>query len=139
MILSGYSDMQLLLKSVKHAHQFLSKPCSSDTVIETIRRVTEIGYILNNEGVRKVVAAVDSLPVIPELYIQISEELATGEPDIKRIAGLVEKDVGMSVTLMRVVNSSFFGFYENISSPARAGHHAGAGGSQGAYSRRASA
>jgi HD-like signal output (HDOD) protein/CheY-like chemotaxis protein len=120
MILSGYSDMHLLLKSVKHAHQFMSKPCSSEKVVETIRRVTELGYILKDEGVRKVVAGVDSLPAIPELYVRISEELGCSKPDIRRIATLVEQDVGISATLMRVVNSSFFGFYQKISSPARA-------------------
>ncbi|MDD3311742.1 response regulator [Pseudodesulfovibrio sp.] len=120
MILSGYSEMQLLLKSVKHAHQFLSKPCSSDTVVETIRRVTELSHILNHDGVRRVVAGVDSLPAIPDLYVRISEELSRPEPDLKRLAGLVERDVGVTATLMRVVNSSFFGFYDKVSSPARA-------------------
>ena len=120
MILSGYSDMHLLLKSVKHAHQFMTKPCGSEEVVAAIRRVTEIGYILHDEGVRKVVSSVESLPAIPDLYVKISKELATCEPDIKRIAALVEQDMGISATLMRVVNSSFFGFYEKISSPARA-------------------
>ncbi|WP_419785599.1 HDOD domain-containing protein [Pseudodesulfovibrio sp.] len=120
MILSGYSEMQLLLKSVKHAHQFLSKPCSSDTVVDTIRRVTELSHILNHDGVRQVVAGVDSLPAIPDLYVRLSEELNKAEPDLKRVAALVEKDMGITATLMRVVNSSFFGFYDKVSSPARA-------------------
>ena len=120
MILSGYSDMNLLLKSVKHAHQFLSKPCGSEVVVDTLRRVTELGYILTDERVRKVVCSVDALPAIPDLFVKISAELTCQEPDIKRIAALVEQDVGISATLMRVVNSSFFGFYETISSPARA-------------------
>ncbi|MEF2230721.1 MAG: response regulator [Pseudodesulfovibrio sp.] len=120
MILSGYSEMQLLLKSVKHAHQFLSKPCSSDTVVETILRVTELSHILNHDGVRQVVAGVDSLPAIPDLYVRISQELASAEPDLRRVAALVEKDMGVTATLMRVVNSSFFGFYDKVSSPSRA-------------------
>ena len=120
MILSGYSDMQLLLKSVKHAHQFLSKPCSSETVVETIRRVTELSHILNHDGVRQVVAGVDSLPAIPDLYVRIAEEMASPEPDLRRVAALVEQDVGVTATLMRVVNSSFFGFYDKVSSPGRA-------------------
>lgn len=120
MILSGYSDMQLLLRSVKHAHQFLSKPCSSETVVDAIRRVTELRYILEDGAVRSMVTGLDSLPVIPDLYLQLTKELQVPEPDISRIGSLVEKDVGMSATLMRVVNSSFFGFYETVSSPTRA-------------------
>jgi putative nucleotidyltransferase with HDIG domain len=120
MILSGYSEMQAVLKSVKHAHQFLSKPCSSETVVATIRRVTELKYILDSETVRNIVTGLQALPAIPDLYIQIERELESSEPDLKHVAKLVEKDVGMSATLMRVVNSSFFGFYGNINSPAHA-------------------
>jgi len=120
MILSGYSEMQAVLKSVKHAHQFLSKPCSSETVVSTIRRVTELRHILDNEAVRAIVTGLQSLPAMPDLYIQIERELQEAEPDLRRISKLVEKDVGISATLMRVVNSSFFGFYEKITSPAHA-------------------
>lgn len=119
-ILSGYSEMQAVLKSVRHAHQFLSKPCSSDTVVSTIRRVTDLRHILDNEAVRAIVTGLRSLPVMPDLYIRIERELEGSEPDLRRIAKLVEKDIGMSATLMRVVNSSFFGFYEKITSPAHA-------------------
>jgi HD-like signal output (HDOD) protein len=120
MILSGYSEMKAVLKSVRHAHQFLSKPCSSDVVIETIRRVTDLKHILNNEQVRAIVTGLQSLPAMPDIYIQIERELESSEPDLKHIAKLVEKDVGISATLMRVVNSSFFGFYQHITSPAHA-------------------
>lgn len=120
MILSGYSETQALLKSVKHAHQFLSKPCSSETIIQTIRRVTELAHILNDESIRTIVARLDALPALPDLYVKISHELQDAEPDLKRIGKLVEQDGGISATLMKVVNSSFFGFYENISSPTRA-------------------
>jgi len=119
-ILSGYSEMQVLLKSVKHAHQFLSKPCGSDTIIETIRRVMALGHILNDESIRKLVSRLSTLPVIPGLYVRICRELEVPEPDLKRIGRMVEQDAGMSTTLMKVVNSSFFGFYEKVSSPARA-------------------
>lgn len=120
MILSGYSEMQALLKSVKHAHQFMSKPCSSETIIETIRRVTELSDILTDESVRTVVAHLDSLPAIPDVYVSISRELESGDPDLKQIGRLVERDAGITATLMKTVNSSFFGFYENILSPVRA-------------------
>ena len=120
MILSGYSEMQALLKSVKYAHQFLSKPCSSEIIINAIRRVTGLAHILNDESVRTVVARLDALPVLPDLYIKISQELQRSEPNLKRVGELAEGDVGMAATLMKVVNSSFFGFYENISSPVRA-------------------
>ncbi len=119
-ILSGYSDTPALQKVTRVAHQFLSKPCSSDVIIETIRRVMEISSILGNEEIRTVVAKVNSLPVMPDLYIRLQKELDSPEPDIKVIGKIVEMDVGVTATILKVVNSSFFGFFGKVTSPARA-------------------
>jgi len=119
-ILSGYSESQSLLKSVKNAHQFLSKPCNSDTITGTIERVMELQPIITDESIKAIVTRLDSLPALPDLYIQIKKELESPDPDLKQVAKYVEQDVGMSATLMKLVNSSFFGFYDTITSPARA-------------------
>jgi len=37
-VLSGYSDQEMVLKSVPLAHQFLSKPCSPEILISTINQ-----------------------------------------------------------------------------------------------------
>ncbi|MBI9112632.1 HDOD domain-containing protein [Maridesulfovibrio ferrireducens] len=119
-IFSGYSESQALLKSVKNAHQFLSKPCSSEAVLGVIQRVTELRHILTDDSIRTLVTCLDTLPAMPELLVKITHELESPEPDLKRVADFVQKDVGVSATLMKLVNSSFFGFYGVISSP----HHA---------------
>ncbi len=108
MILSGYSDMPSLLKSAKIAHQFLSKPCSSDKIIKTIQQVIDLKEILADDSIRSVVARLDALPVVPDLFIQICEELQAAEPNLKLIAKMIERDVGISATLLKVVNSSFW-------------------------------
>jgi len=119
-ILSGYSEIKALLKSAKHAHQFLSKPCSSEVLIDTIRRLMEIRHVLSNSAVRSIVTQLDTLPALPDLYFQITRELEKTTPDLKKIGELAKQDIGISATLMKVVNSSFFGFYETVSSPAHA-------------------
>lgn len=120
MILSGYSEVPALLKSAKIAHQFLSKPCHSRKLTDTIQRVIDLGDILRNEGVRQVVSRLDTLPAIPDLFARITEELESPEPNLKLVGNMVERDAGISTTLLKVVNSSFFGFYENVNSPSRA-------------------
>jgi len=119
-VLSGYSEMQNLLKSSQYAHQFLSKPCNTETLISTIQRVIDLDDILTHKSLRKIVAQINSLPAIQDLYIKIAKELEQKEPDLAQVAKLVESDIGISATLLKVVNSPFFGFYERIFSPTRA-------------------
>lgn len=82
-MLSGHSDMQALLKSVKHAHQFLSKPCNTDVLIKTIHRMMELRHVLTDNKVREIVTSLDTLPALPELYLQITGELSKPEPDLQ--------------------------------------------------------
>ncbi|WP_147820305.1 response regulator [Salidesulfovibrio onnuriiensis] len=119
-ILSGYSDMQCLFKSAKFAHQFLSKPCSSAMLIDTLQRLVDLDDIMSNDAIREIIVRLKSLPVIPEIYLSVTKELQKPEPDLKWVGKLVEKDVGLSATLLKVVNSAFFGFYERVISPAHA-------------------
>ncbi|WP_031484963.1 response regulator [Maridesulfovibrio frigidus] len=119
-ILSGYSEVQTILKSTTCAHQFISKPCRSKTLIETIQRLTKLRHILNNNEISTMVARLNSLPAIPDLYLKICAELEKADPSLDRVGKFVEKDPGVSATILKVVNSAFFGFYSTISSPSHA-------------------
>ncbi len=119
-ILSGYSDQDLLLKAVRPAHQFLSKPCDADTLKNTVLRVSKIQDILNSREVKKIIAEVDSLPSLPHLYKEITTRLEQEDTAIKEIGEIIQKDIGMSAQILKLVNSSFFGFYKNISNPVQA-------------------
>ncbi len=119
-ILSGYSDQELLLKAVRPAHQFLSKPCDAETLKNTVLRVSRIQDILNSNEVKKIIAEVDSLPSLPHLYQEITAKLEQEDTAIKEIGEIIQQDIGMSAQILKLVNSSFFGFYKNISSPVQA-------------------
>ena len=119
-ILSGYSDQDLLLKAVRPAHQFLSKPCDAETLKNTVLRANKIQDILNSKEVKKVIAEVDSLPSLPHLYQEITSKLEQEDAAIKDIGEIIQKDIGMSAQILKLVNSSFFGFYKDISSPVQA-------------------
>ncbi|QJB55917.1 response regulator [Pseudodesulfovibrio sp. zrk46] len=119
-VLSGYSDMQQLLNTTKYAHQFLSKPCSTNVLLDSIQRLLDIDDILNNDEIKNVVVQLKSLPTIPEIYLDVVKELEKAEPDLKLVGGLVEQDIGLSTNLLKVVNSPYFGFYQRVISPAHA-------------------
>ncbi|HID38707.1 MAG TPA: response regulator, partial [Calditrichaeota bacterium] len=95
-ILSGYSDQDLLLKAVRPAHQFLSKPCDADTLKNTVLRVSKIQDILNSNEVKQVIAQVDSLPSLPYLYQEIMRKLEEDDTAVKDVGMIIQKDIGMS-------------------------------------------
>lgn len=119
-ILSGYSETKSILKAAGPAHQFLTKPCNSQSLFAAIERVLRLKVILDDDGLREAVTKLGVLPTLPDLYMAIISELNSPEPSVKRIGELVEQDMGVSATLLKLVNSSFFGFYNSVTSPSYA-------------------
>lgn len=56
------------------------------------------------------------IPPRPTVLVEVLNEQSKPDPDLKRIADLISKDVAISAGVLRVVNSSFFGLRRKISS-----------------------
>lgn len=119
-VLSGYMDQQVVSLAALSAHQFLSKPCEPGELLEVIRKTLQAMDILGDANLRAVVARVESLPSLPRIYRQVVEEMRSESPSLGRVGQLVASDPGMSAGILKMVNSSFFGFCRKISSPEQA-------------------
>jgi HD-like signal output (HDOD) protein/ActR/RegA family two-component response regulator len=119
-ILSGYADQDVILKSVDLAHQYLAKPCEDDTLKATISRAFMVKALLDNTPLKQVVSKIDSLPSVPALYIELVEELQSEDASIANVGDIVAKDMGLTAKILKLVNSAFFGLPQQISSPAKA-------------------
>ena len=68
---------------------------------------------LSQEGVEKLLKGV-AIPPRPTLLIEVDQELKKSEPDLKRVAALVGKDVGVSAAMLKTVNSPLFGLRSKV-------------------------
>lgn len=119
-ILSGYSGQDVVLKSVDLAHQYLAKPCEDEDLKTTISRAFMIKKLLNHQGLKEIVSRIDSLPTLPATYIELVEELKSEDASIERIGDIISKDIGLTAKILKMVNSSFFGLRQQITTPAKA-------------------
>ncbi len=124
-ILSGHSDYEMILRSVKFAHQYLMKPCDAEVVKSTINRACGLRDLLGNEALRKIVAGMKDLPSLPRSYNLIIEEMQTPEPSLKKVGNIIAQDVSMSARILQMVNSAFFGLPQNIVDPQQAAVYLG--------------
>ena len=116
-ILSGQLDQEMTLKSVKLAHQSLSKPCDAEILKSTLGKLFALRDFLSNESIKKIVSQIESLPSIPSIYTEIIAEMESPEPSINKIGEIISKDVSMTAKILQIVNSAFFGLFRKISSP----------------------
>lgn len=71
--------------------------------------------ILDDDNIQKILRGI-TVPPQPQVIVDIHMEQAMPNPDIKRIGKLISQDVGLSGTILKVVNSNLFGLKNRINS-----------------------
>ena len=119
-VLSGHSEEEAILKSVRPAHQYLAKPCDAETLKSVVMSACALRGLLAEESIKRIVSSMDSIPSLPSLYAEIIEELHSPNASIQKVGTIVSKDMGMTAKILQLVNSAFFGLRRHVSSPAQA-------------------
>ncbi len=119
-VLSGESDQEWILRSVRVSHQFLNKPCKPRMLKATVERNYKLVKQMGNTSVRKVVGRMASLPSLPTIYAEIMDAIQAPNASINRIGQIMAKDMAMTAKILQMVNSAFFGVPRHISNPAQA-------------------
>ncbi len=114
LVLSGHSDQEAILRLVGPAHQCLSKPCNAEELRAAIARALAMRDLLANQQLKELTSRIGSLPTLPALHKQLTEELRKEEASLDRIAEIISRDIAMTAKILQLVNSAFFG----LSQPA---------------------
>lgn len=70
---------------------------------------------LSEEQIGKILQGI-SIPPQPQIMVDLQMEQVMPDPDINRIADLISQDVGLAGTVLKVVNSPFYGLSNKITS-----------------------
>lgn len=124
-ILSGYSDKELALKSTSAVHQFLAKPCDSEYLKKIVEKSFNLREHLHNENLLNFITGVGKLPSLPDVYLRLEEELNKEDASLNNVSKIISQDITMTAKILQLVNSAFFGLPANISSPMQAVNYLG--------------
>ncbi len=74
---------------------------------------------LSVAGVEQLLKGI-TIPPRPIVLIEVDQELKRPEPDLKKVAGLIARDVGVSAAMLKTVNSPLFGLRSKVGSVLQA-------------------
>lgn len=97
-ILAGNFDQTFVFKSEKKPNRIKA---------DQIKSATEIDQLLNQDL---------KLPALPTIFSEISEAIQDPKCSGKDIADIVSKDPSLSATLLKIVNSAYYGLAEKVES-----------------------
>jgi HD-like signal output (HDOD) protein/ActR/RegA family two-component response regulator len=128
-ILSGHSEHEAVMRALPVAHQFLHKPCDPEQLRIVVDRACELQTLLGAPDLRSAIGAVlgrlDKLPSTSSSYQALTSALDDPHGTVGAIAAVIERDPAMSIKVLQLVNSSYFGLQQSMTSIKQAVNYLG--------------
>ncbi len=64
----------------------------------------------------RILDGLDDLPTLPTIYVEISKQIRDPKVSVSEVARVIEMDQAITSKILRLVNSSFFGFSRQVTS-----------------------
>ena len=124
-VLSATVKQDLGIRSSNAAHQYLAKPCDGATLRTALNTAARIRELLLSPKLSNVISRMTSLPSLPSVHAELIESLGNPETSSRELGEIIAQDVGMTAKVLQIANSSYFGLYRYIASPAEAAVYLG--------------
>lgn len=124
-VLSPTVKQDLAIRSANVAHQYLAKPCDAATLRAALDTALRIRKMLVSPDLKTFISRMTSLPSLPLVHTKLVESLENPEISSRELGEIIAQDVGMTVKVLQIANSAFFGLYRYIASPTEAAVYLG--------------
>jgi putative nucleotidyltransferase with HDIG domain len=119
-LLTAQPNDAVMIKAARSAHQCIAKPCNAEFLQSTLSHACGHHHMPVQDPLRKLVSQLDSLPSLPTLYTRIMKAAEDPECSVHQVGKLIEEDVGISVKIIQLTNSAFYGVPHRVSRPSEA-------------------
>ena len=119
-VLSGYAENDLVFKTIGNVHQFLAKPIEGNVLIDVLQRALALRSVLNKGELVQIVSGLEKLPSLPTAYEELMHVLHSPGCSMQKVGNIIAHDVSMSLKVMQLVNSAFFGLTSHVTDPVHA-------------------
>lgn len=106
-ILSGHTDYESTIKTIRPAHKFLSKPCPQEILTAAIKHLDLLKRLLPDQSLRLAVTGIDTLPARPMTYATLVQNLF--HKNGAQLDDAISHDAAMSANILKLVVNAFLG------------------------------
>ena len=107
-VLSGQTEEDAAMRSLRVAHRVLSKPCKANELVGVVEHAHALRALIGCDVVLALATGVDCLPSPPASVSELTRALDDGAATLDDIGAIVGRDPGMTAKVLQVANSAFF-------------------------------
>lgn len=119
-VLSDRAERESVIAATGTAQRFLAKPCDPDALTGALESVLSTRALVADEHLRSILGGPENLPRPPAVYAELCELANSPHASADDFARVVERDIATTAELLKLVNSSFFGIVNEVTSVSRA-------------------
>jgi putative nucleotidyltransferase with HDIG domain len=119
-VLSGEADLEVTMRSVSLAHQYLVKPCDAHTMQATVEKALTLRSILDAPSLARLIGRIKSLPSPPAIYYKLMNAVLMDGISASQLGAIIAQDLGMTAKVLQLVNSPLFAPHRVVGSPEQA-------------------
>lgn len=119
-ILSAYEDQLTIARCLMFAHRYLTKPFDLEKLAAVLHRICRLKHEIGGEKIQRIVAGLGALPTPPKIYQRLMKALNSEFTSLDEVGEIIQEDPGLTVKLLQIGNSAFFGGGRTTFTPAEA-------------------
>jgi response regulator RpfG family c-di-GMP phosphodiesterase len=109
-ILSGFSDLEMIMQCIGGTHQFLDQALQQRNLAQRCRPRAGNGRLGEQRRTsRRWSSSMSSLPSMPVDLFRHPEGARISRHHLEQIGATIARDAGMTAKMLQLVNSAFFG------------------------------
>ncbi|MEM8795543.1 MAG: HDOD domain-containing protein [Pseudomonadota bacterium] len=108
-ILSGEAQADQTCRIVGKSHRFFAKPCSPEEIISAIMEIHELRSTNGTMPKGISCSCWDIFTSPPDVFHALGDQLGQDNADLERLTETVSRDPSLSIRLLQVANSAYFG------------------------------
>lgn len=119
-ILTAQCSQEAVYRTLGPAHQFLSKPCDPVQLRDILHRGIALQKRIVDPKILELVTRIALLPCLPKVFHDVVMEATSARASIDQVGQIITQDPVLNADLMQLVNSSYFAFSQQVTSPTHA-------------------
>lgn len=116
-VISAHQDQLTVAQCLMFGHRYFNKPFDLKNLAAVLKRICHLKHQVGSEKLKKVVSGLGALPTPPRIYLRLTEALNSAFTSMDEIGGIVEEDAGLTLKLLQIANSAYFGVARKVITP----------------------